>query len=224
MGNLEREYMINNLELNKDKLSKLTRKVILVGGIISTLLTGGCKTKENSSTNPSVTEVTPTPTETPDVASDNEQEEDKYYKITFNVKVYNGNHEVTIESEKEVEYQNTETPEGGFVTATEKWQPHVPDAPAYDEGRSDMTVYRLVEVFKRYIYFDYDELMNALNNMDYLGPNFDYVFGYVRSDNVDELCLDVRLNYKREIPAGEENFYMVQGYVNVRKKVKVKSK
>ena len=66
--------------------------------------------------------------------------------------------------------------------------------------------------------------MNALNNMDYLGPNFDYVFGYVTSDNVDELCLDVRLNYKREIPAGEENFYMVQGYVNVRKKVKVKSK
>ena len=92
MGNLEREDMINNLELNRDKLSKLTRKVILVGGIISTLLTGGCKTKENSSANPSVTEVTPTPTVTPDVASDNEQEEDKYYKITFNVKVYNGNH------------------------------------------------------------------------------------------------------------------------------------
>ena len=32
MGNLEREYMINNLELNKVKLGKLTRKVILVGG------------------------------------------------------------------------------------------------------------------------------------------------------------------------------------------------
>ena len=32
--------MINNLELNKDKISKLTRKVILVGGMISTLLTG----------------------------------------------------------------------------------------------------------------------------------------------------------------------------------------
>ena len=171
--------MINNLELNKGKLSKLTRKVILVGGMISTLLTGGCKTKENSSNNTSITEVTPTP---------------------------------------------TETPEGGFVTATEKWQPHVPDSPAYDEGRSDMTVYRLVEVFKRYVYFDYDELMNALNNMDYLGPNFNYVFGNVTSDNVDELCLDVRLNYKREIPSGEENFYMVQGYVNVRKKVKVKSK
>ncbi len=30
--------MINNFELNKDKLGKLTRKVILVGGIISTLL------------------------------------------------------------------------------------------------------------------------------------------------------------------------------------------
>ena len=216
--------MIDDLELNKDKLSKLTRKVILVGGIISTLLTGGCKTKENSSTNPSVTEVTPTPTETPDVASDNEQEEYKYYKIDFTVKVYNDQPEVTIESEKEVEYQNTEAPEGGFITATKKWQPHVPDAPAYDEGKSDMTVYRLVEVFKRYVYFDYDELMNALNNMDYLGPNFYYVFGNVTSDNVDELFLDARLNYKREIPAGEENFYMVQGYVNVRKKVKVKSK
>ena len=216
--------MINNLELNKDKLSKLTRKVILVGGIISTLLTGGCKTKENSSANTSTTEVTPTPTETPDVVSDNEQEEYKYYKIDFTVKVYNDQPEVTIESEKEVEYQNTETPEGGFITATEKWQPHVPDAPAYDEGKSDMTVYRLVEVFKRYVYFDYDELMNALNNMDYLGPNFYYVFGNVTSDNVDELFLDARLNYKREIPAGEENFYMVQGYVNVRKKVKVKSK
>ena len=61
--------MINNFELNKDKLGKLTRKVILVGGIISTLLTGGCKTKENSSNNTSITEVTPTPTETPDVAA-----------------------------------------------------------------------------------------------------------------------------------------------------------
>ena len=49
--------MINNLELNKDKLGKLTRKVILVGGMISTLLTGGCNTKENSSNNPSVRSV-----------------------------------------------------------------------------------------------------------------------------------------------------------------------
>ena len=112
--------MINNLKLNKDKLRKLTRKVILVGGMISTLLTGGCKTKENSSNNTSITEVTPTPTVTPDVVSDNEQEEDKYYKITFNVKVYNDNHEVTIESEKEVEYQNTETPEGGYVNVRKK--------------------------------------------------------------------------------------------------------
>ena len=56
--------MINNFELNKGKISKLTRKVILVGGIISTLLTGGCKTKENSSANPSIIEVTPTPTAT----------------------------------------------------------------------------------------------------------------------------------------------------------------
>ena len=213
--------MINSLELNKDKLDKLTRKVILVGGIISTLLTGGCKTKENSSANPSVTEVTPTPTATPDVASDNEQEEDKYYKITFNVKVYNGNPEVTIESEKEVEYQNTETPEGGFVTLTDKWQPHVPDDPNYDEGRADRSFYRLVLVFKRHVYFDYDELMNELNNMDYFGPNYNSVCGEL-SDN-DDSIIDIRFNYANEIPA-EEDFYMVQGYVNVRKKVKVKSK
>ena len=213
--------MINNFELNKDKLGKLTRKVILVGGIISTLLTGGCKTKENSSTNPSVTEVTPTPTETPDVASDNEQEEYKYYKIDFTVKVYNGNPEVTIESEKEVEYQNTETPEGGFVTLTDKWQPHVPDDPNYDEGRADRSFYRLVLVFKRHVYFDYDELMNALNNMDYFGPNYNSVCGEL-TDN-DDSVIDIRFNYANEIPA-EEDFYMVQGYVNVRKKVKVKSK
>ena len=214
--------MVNNLELNKDKISKLTRKVILVGGIISTLLTGGCKTKENSSNNPSVTEITPTPTETPDVASDNEQEEDKYYKITFNVKVYNGNHEVTIESEKEVEYQNTETPEGGFVTLTDKWHPHVPDDPNYDEGRADRSFYRIVLVCKRHVYLDYDELMNALNNMDYFGPNYNLVCGEL-TDN-DDSVIDIRFNYANEIPAGEENFYMVQGYVNVRKKVKVKSK
>ena len=213
--------MINNLELNKDKLGKLTRKVILVGGIISTLLTGGCKTKENSSTNPSVTEITPTPTATPDVASDNEQEEYKYYKIDFTVKVYNGNPEVTIESEKEVEYQNTETPEGGFVTLTDKWQPHVPDDPNYDEGRADRSFYRLVLVFKRHVYFDYDELMNELNNMDYFGPNYNSVCGEL-SDN-DDSIIDIRFNYANEIPA-EEDFYMVQGYVNVRKKVKVKSK
>ena len=213
--------MINNLELNKDKLGKLTRKVILVGGIISTLLTGGCKTKESSSNNPSVTEVTPTPTVTPDVASDNEQEEYKYYKIDFTVKVYNGNPQVTIESEKEVEYQNTETPEGGFVTLTDKWQPHVPDDPNYDEGRADRSFYRLVLVFKRHVYFDYDELMNELNNMDYFGPNYNSVCGEL-SDN-DDSVIDIRFNYANEIPA-EEDFYMVQGYVNVRKKVKVKSK
>ena len=213
--------MINNFELNKDKLGKFTRKVILVGGIISTLLTGGCKTKENSSTNPSLTEVAPTPTVTPDVASDNEQEEYKYYKIDFTVKVYNGNPEVTIESEKEVEYQNTETPEGGFVTLTDKWQPHVPDDPNYDEGRADRSFYRLVLVFKRHVYFDYDELMNELNNMDYFGPNYNSVCGEL-SDN-DDSVIDIRFNYANEIPA-EEDFYMVQGYVNVRKKVKVKSK
>ena len=221
MVNLEREDMINNFELNKDKLGKLIRKVILVGGIISTLLTGGCKTKENSSTNPSVTEVAPTPTVTPDVASDNEQEKYKYYKIDFTVKVYNGNPEVTIESEKEVEYQNTETPEGGFVTLTDKWQPHVPDDPNYDEGRADRSFYRLVLVFKRHVYFDYDELMNELNNMDYFGPNYNSVCGEL-SDN-DDSVIDIRFNYANEIPA-EEDFYMVQGYVNVRKKVKVKSK
>ena len=214
--------MVNNLELNKGKLSKLTRKVILVGGIVSTLLTGGCKTKENSSTNPSVTEVTPTPTVTPDVASDNEQEEYKYYKIDFTVKVYNGNPEVTIESEKEVEYQNTETPEGGFVTLTDKWLPHVPDDPNYDEGRADRSFYRLVLVFKRHVYFDYDELMNELNNMDYFGPNYNSVCGEL-TDN-DDSVIDIRFNYANEISAGEEDFYMVQGYVNVRKKVKVKSK
>ena len=213
--------MINNFELNKDKLGKLTRKVILVGGIISTLLTGGCKTKENSSTNTSLTEVTPTPTEKPDVASDNEQEEYKYYRIEFTVKVYNDQPQVTIESEKEVEYQNTETPKGGFVTLTDKWQPHVPDDPNYDEGRADRPFYRLVLVCKRYVYFDYDELMNALNNMDYFGPNYNLVCGEL-SDN-DDSVLDIRFNYANEIPA-EEDFYMVQGYVNVRKKVKVKSK
>ena len=216
--------MINNLELNKGKLSKLTRKVILVGGMISTLLTGGCKTKENSSTNPSLTEVAPTPTETPDVASDNEQEEYKYYKIDFTVKVYNGNPEVTIESEKEVEYQNTETPEGGFVTLTDKWLPHVPDDPNYDEGRADRSFYRIVLVYKRHVYLDYDELMNALNNMDYFGSNFNSAYGEISDEPFDDNVLDIRTNYANEIPAGEEDFYMVQGYVNVRKKVKVKSK
>ena len=213
--------MINNLELNKDKLGKLTRKVILVGGMISTLLTGGCNTKENSSANPSIIEVTPTPTATPDVASDNEQEEYKYYKIDFTVKVYNGNPEVTIESEKEEEYQNTETPEGGFVTLTDKWHPHVPDDPNYDEGRADRSFYRVVLVCKRYVYFDYDELMNELNNMDYFGPNYNLVCGEL-SDN-DDSVIDIRFNYANEIPT-EEDFFMLQGYVNVRKKVKVKSK
>jgi len=213
--------MINNLELNKDKLGKLTRKVILVGGMISTLLTGGCNTKENSSANPSIIEVTPTPTATPDVASDNEQEEYKYYKIDFTVKVYNGNPEVTIESEKEEEYQNTETPEGGFVTLTDKWHPHVPDDPNYDEGRADRPFYRVVLVCKRYVYFDYDELMNELNNMDYFGPNYNLVCGEL-SDN-DDIVIDIRFNYANEIPT-EEDFFMLQGYVNVRKKVKVKSK
>ena len=92
MGNLERKDTINNLELNKDKLSKLTRKVILVGGIISTLLTGGCKTKENSSVDvkPTIepsTEPTTTPSTEPTVEPtfDPALEDGDYraYKVTF---------------------------------------------------------------------------------------------------------------------------------------------
>ena len=66
--------------------------------------------------------------------------------------------------------------------------------------------------------------MNALENLDYDGPNFTYVDGEITSENFDQLVLDNRFNYKKEIPAGEEDFFMLQGYVNVRKKVKVKSK
>ena len=66
--------------------------------------------------------------------------------------------------------------------------------------------------------------MNALNNMDYFGSNFNLAYGEISDEPFDDNLLDIRFNYANEIPAGEENFYMVQGYVNVRKKVKVKSK
>ena len=210
--------MINNLELNKDKLGKLTRKVILVGGIISTLLTGGCKTKENSSTNQSITEVTPTPTETPDVASDNEQEEYKYYKIDFTVKVYNGNPEVIIESEKEVEYQNTETPTGGFVNVTFDWEPVDHDSMYYIEGRNYM---RFRRQFLIHRYFDYDQFMYTLENMNYIDSIFD---NFINTEIDEYYTAGSGEKFVAEIPQGEEDFFMLQGYVNVRKKVKTKTK
>ena len=219
MVNLEREDMVNNLELNKGKLSKLTRKVILVGGIVSTLLTGGCKTKENSSTNPSVTEVTPTPTATPDVASDNEQEEYKYYKIDFTVKVYNDQPQVTIESEKEVEYQNTETPEGGYVNVTYNWEPFDSSNDFYCEERSHYNYIRYRLQYLAHFYLEYDKFMEALENIELDGTSYNYI--------VDEEQYYGRgsgINYAVEIPQGEENFFMLEGVMNVHKKVKVKSK
>lgn len=61
--------------------------------------------------------------------------------------------------------------------------------------------------------------MEALENIELDGPSYNYI--------VDEEQYYGRgsgINYAVEIPQGEENFFMLEGVMNVHKKVKVKSK
>ena len=209
--------MNNHFKSTNRKIGKFVAKTLVV--ILSILALGGCKNNQIATSKiESVSEVTPTPTETPDVASDNEQEEYKYYKIDFTVKVYNGNPEVTIESKKEVEYQNTETPTGGFVNVTFDWEPVDHDSMYYIEGRNYM---RFRRQFLIHRYFDYDQFMYTLENMNYIDSIFD---NFINTEIDEYYTAGSGEKFVTEIPQGEEDFFMVQGYVNVRKKVKTKSK
>ena len=70
-------------------------------------------------------------------------------------------------------------------------------------------------------YFDYDQFMYTLENMNYIDSIFD---NFINTEIDEYYTAGSGEKFVTEIPQGEEDFFMVQGYVNVRKKVKTKSK
>ena len=215
MDNLEREYMINNFELNKDKLSKLTRKVILVGGMISTLLTGGCKTKENSSNNTSVTEVTPTPTETPNAV----EEDYSAYKVKFAASGYTNT--ASYDEIEEVSYQGEKVPEDGYIYLELPWQEHTDkyNPMDFDPEHAEYPWVRAVYKYRLPKYYDYDKFLYAIENIMKDRSAWMYIF-----ETSDPFVIDEEYVFSLEKTPDHDDCYSVYGMVNLIQKVDVKAK
>ena len=215
MDNLEREYMINNFELNKDKLSKLTRKVILIGGIISTLLTGGCKTKENSSNNTSVTEVTPTPTETPNAV----EEDYSAYKVKFTASGYTNT--ASYDEIEEVSYQGEKVPEDGYIYLELPWQEHTDkyNPMDFDPEHAEYPWVRAVYKYRLPKYYDYDKFLYAIDNIMKDRSAWMYIF-----ETSDPFVIDEEYVFSLEKTPDHDDCYSVYGMVNLIQKVDVKAK
>ena len=215
MDNLEREYMINNFELNKDKLSKLTRKVILVGGMISTLLTGGCKTKENSSNNTSVTEVTPTPTETPNAV----EEDYSAYKVKFTASGYTNT--ASYDEIEEVSYQGEKVPEDGYIYLELPWQEHTDkyNPMDFDPEHAEYPWVRAVYKYRLPKYYDYDKFLYAIDNIMKDRSAWMYIF-----ETSDPFVIDEEYVFSLEKTPDHDDCYSVYGMVNLIQKVDVKAK
>ena len=215
MDNLERDNMINNFELNKDKLSKLTRKVILVGGIISTLLTGGCKTKENSSNNTSVTEVTPTPTETPNAV----EEDYSAYKVKFTASGYTNT--ASYDEIEEVSYQGEKVPEDGYIYLELPWQEHTDkyNPMDFDPEHAEYPWVRAVYKYRLPKYYDYDKFLYAIENIMKDRSAWMYIF-----ETSDPFVIDEEYIFSLEKTPEHDDCYSVYGMVNLIQKVDVKAK
>ena len=215
MDNLERDNMINNFELNKDKLSKLTRKVILVGGIISTLLTGGCKTKENSSNNTSVTEVTPTPTETPNAV----EEDYSAYKVKFTASGYTNT--ASYDEIEEVSYQGEKVPEDGYIYLELPWQEHTDkyNPMDFDPEHAEYPWVRAVYKYRLPKYYDYDKFLYAIDNIMKDRSAWMYIF-----ETSDPFVIDEEYVFSLEKTPDHDDCYSVYGMVNLIQKVDVKAK
>ena len=207
--------MINNLELNKDKLSKLTRKVILIGGIISTLLTGGCKTKENSSNNTSVTEVTPTPTETPNAV----EEDYSAYKVKFAASGYTNT--ASYDEIEEVSYQGEKVPEDGYIYLELPWQEHTDkyNPMDFDPEHAEYPWVRAVYKYRLPKYYDYDKFLYAIENIMKDRSAWMYIF-----ETSDPFVIDEEYVFSLEKTPDHDDCYSVYGMVNLIQKVDVKAK
>ena len=207
--------MINNFELNKDKLSKLTRKVILIGGIISTLLTGGCKTKENSSNNTSVTEVTPTPTETPNAI----EEDYSAYKVKFTASGYTNT--ASYDEIEEVSYQGEKVPEDGYIYLELPWQEHTDkyNPMDFDPEHAEYPWVRAVYKYRLPKYYDYDKFLYAIDNIMKDRSAWMYIF-----ETSDPFVIDEEYVFSLEKTPEHDDCYSVYGMVNLIQKVDVKAK
>ncbi len=207
--------MINNLKLNRYKLSKLTRKVILVGGMISTLLAGGCKTKENSSTNPSITEVTPTPTETPNAI----EEDYSAYKVKFTASGYTNT--ASYDEIEEVSYQGEKVPEDGYIYLELLWQEHTDkyNPMDFDPEHAEYPWVRAVYKYRLPKYYDYDKFLYAIENIMKDRSAWMYIF-----ETSDPFVIDEEYVFSLEKTPDHDDCYSVYGMVNLIQKVDVKAK
>ena len=228
MGNLEREYMINNFELNKDKLSKLTRKIILVGGIISTLLTGGCKTKENSSVDvkPTVepsTEPTTTPSTEPTVEPtfDPALEDGDYraYKVTFSGD--DSGNVPKFDSEVQVKYDSQASSLDGYIYYETPWQEHTDkyDPMDFDPDHAEYPWTRAIYKYKLPKYFDYEEFKTAIKYCIHDQDYYEYIFGKPEEARL----VDWEYIYSYEKTPEFDNCFRISGEVYLtQENVKVK--
>ena len=207
--------MINNLELNKDKLNKLTRKVILVGGMISTLLTGGCKTKENSSNNTSIPEVTPTPTETPNAIEENYSA----YKVKFTASGYTNT--ASYDEIEEVSYQNEKDPEDGYIYLELPWREHTDkyNPMDFDPEHAEYPWVRDVYKYRLPKYYDYDKFLYAIDNIMKDRSAWMYIF-----ESSDPPVIDEEYIFSLEKTPEHDDCYSIYGMVNLIQKVDVKAK
>ena len=207
--------MINNFELNKDKLSKLTRKVILVGGMISTLLTGGCKTKENSSNNTSITEVTPTPTEIPNAI----EEDYSAYKVKFTASGYTNT--ASYDEIEEVSYQGEKVSEDGYIYLELPWQEHTDkyNPMDFDPEHAEYPWVRAVYKYRLPKYYDYDKFLYAIDNIMKDRSAWMYIF-----ETSDPFVIDEEYIFSLEKTPEHDDCYSVYGMVNLIQKVDVKAK
>ena len=178
--------MINNLELNKDKLSKLTRKVILIGGIISTLLTGGCKTKDSSSVDVKPTiepsaEPTTTPSTEPTVEPtfDPALEDGDYraYKVTFSGDDI-GN-VPKFDSEVQVKYDSQASSLDGYIYYETPWKEHTDkyNPLDFDPEHAEYPWTRAMYKYKLPKYYDYEEFKTAIKYCIHDQDYYEYIFG-----------------------------------------------
>ena len=228
MGNLEREDMINNFELNKDKLSKLTRKVILIGGIISTLLTGGCKTKDSSSVDVKPTiepsaEPTTTPSTEPTVEPtfDPASEDGDYraYKVAFSGDDI-GN-VPKFDSEVQVKYDSQASSLDGYIYYETPWKEHTDkyNPLDFDPEHADYPWVRAIYKYELPKYYDYEEFKTAIK---YCIHDYDY-YAYIFGIPGKEQPIDCYYEFSYEKTPEFDDHFRISGEVYlIQEVVKVK--
>lgn len=165
--------MNNYFKSMKRKIGKFVAVILVV--ILSILALGRCKNNQIATSKiESVSEVTPTPTETPDTV---EESQFKAYKVTFSGDD-NGN-VPKFDTVEEVEYKGDDTSLEGYILYEVPWQEHTDkyDPLDFDPEHADYPWTRAVYKYKLPKYYDYEEFKTAIKYCIHDYDYYEYVFG-----------------------------------------------